>query len=93
MEDNGGVLARLTDETPRVVVVLLEAIYIHASWDVGLVQGLDGGDYVSIATIAGGQSVQGILGAVNSVTLLPLDCTALAAVVKAVLGARSYDSC
>jgi hypothetical protein len=24
---------------------------------------------------------------------LPLDCTALAAVVKAVLGARSYDSC
>jgi hypothetical protein len=24
---------------------------------------------------------------------LPLNCTALAAVVKAVLGARSYDSC
>jgi hypothetical protein len=88
VKDNGGVLAGLTDETPRVVVVLLEAVLVHSTGNAGLVQSLDGGNDIGIVAVAGGQSLESSASEIDIVAGLPLNSATLTAVVKAVLGAR-----
>jgi hypothetical protein len=88
MKDNCGVLGRLTGDTPGIIVVLFEAIQIHATRNTGLIKSLNGGDYVSIATISRSKRSDGVLGVLNSVSLLPVDGPTLSTVVKAILGSR-----
>ena len=85
VENDSGVLAGLTGDSPGVIVVLLEAVLVDATRDVGLVKSLDSSDNVSITSVALGQSLQSSLGVVDVVALLPRDVASLAAVIEAVL--------
>jgi len=92
VKNNGGVLAGLTDDTPGVVVVLLQAILVHSTGNAGLIQGLNSGNDIGITAVAGGQSLESSAGEINIVARLPLNSTTLTAVVEAILGAGGYSS-
>jgi hypothetical protein len=89
VQNNGGVLARLAGNAPGIVVILLEAILVDTSRDAGLVQSLDGGDNVGIASITLRQFPKSILGLFGSITLLPSNGATLSTIIESVLGSRS----
>lgn len=93
MQNKCGVLVCLSEKAPRIVVILLQTILVHSTWDAGLIQSLDRSYDVSIAFVARGKSLQGIFGMVNSITLLPLNSAALSTVVEAILRARGCIVC
>lgn len=89
VQDDGGVLTCLAGDTPGVVVVLLQGVFVHTTGNVGLVQGLDGGDDICVAGVPFRKRRDGALGLGDGVALLPVNGTTLSTVVESVLGTGS----
>ena len=58
VKDHSGILARLTYNTPSVIVVLLQVVLVDATRNAGLIEGLNSGDDIGVTLVPLSQRLQ-----------------------------------